>query len=62
MPADHLVPLPERIGTADAAAVLLQGMTAHYLVTGTYVLKAGDTALIHAAAAASACCWCRWPG
>ena len=50
VPADHLVPLPGKTGPADAAAVLLQGMTAHYLVTGTYVLKAGDTALVHAAA------------
>ncbi len=50
VPADQVVPLPEGTEPADAAAVLLQGMTAHYLVTGTYVLKAGDTALVHAAA------------
>ena len=50
VPAGQLVPLPEGTGPADAAAVLLQGMTAHYLVTGTYALKAGETALVHAAA------------
>ena len=51
VPADRVVPLPEGTGAAaDAAALLLQGMTAHYLATGSYVLKAGDTALVHAAA------------
>ena len=50
VPADRVVPLPEGTGTSDAAALLLQGMTAHYLATGSYVLKAGDTALVHAAA------------
>ena len=49
-PPDQLVPLPARIEPADAAAVLLQGMTAHYLTTGTYPLQEGDTALVHAAA------------
>ena len=50
VPADQLIPLPGKIEPAHAAAVLLQGMTAHYLVTGTCVLEAGDTALVHAAA------------
>jgi NADPH2:quinone reductase len=50
VPADRLVALPDGMGAADAAAVLLQGMTAHYLATGSYVLRAGDTALVHAAA------------
>ena len=50
VPAGNLVPLPEGTGTADAAALLLQGMTAHYLATGSYDLRAGDTALVHAAA------------
>jgi NADPH:quinone reductase len=50
VPADRLVPLPASVDAADAAAVLLQGMTAHYLATGSYPLQAGDTALVHAAA------------
>lgn len=49
-PADALVPLPPDIDTGAAAAVMLQGMTAHYLTHSTYPLGAGDTALIHAAA------------
>lgn len=49
-PAARLVPVPEGITTKQAAAVLLQGMTAHYLATDTYPLKAGDTCVVHAAA------------
>src|SRR5437016_6218346 len=50
VPAAKLVTLPPGITAQQAAAVLLQGMTAHYLAVSTYPLKAGDTALIHAAA------------
>ncbi|MCL4468074.1 MAG: quinone oxidoreductase [Deltaproteobacteria bacterium] len=50
VPAWRLVPVPDGIGTQQAAAVMLQGMTAHYLACSTYPLKAGDTALVHAAA------------
>ena len=50
VPAARLVKLPDNIDFNSAAAAMLQGMTAHYLVTSTYVLKSGDTALIHAAA------------
>jgi NADPH2:quinone reductase len=42
--------VPDGVDARQAAAVMLQGMTAHYLVTSTYPLKAGETALIHAAA------------
>jgi NADPH:quinone reductase len=49
-PASRLVHIPERVTLEQAAAVLLQGMTAHYLALSTYALKAGDTALVHAAA------------
>jgi NADPH:quinone reductase len=49
-PAGKLVPIPERVSLEQAAAVLLQGMTAHYLALSTYPLKEGDTALVHAAA------------
>ncbi|MDR5694494.1 MAG: quinone oxidoreductase [Armatimonadota bacterium] len=50
VPASRLVKLPEGIDFSTAAAVLLQGMTAHYLTHSTYPLKPGDIALVHAAA------------
>jgi len=50
VPADRLVLLPPGITEQLAAAAMLQGMTAHYLVHDTYPLKKGETALIHAAA------------
>ncbi|HLV37149.1 MAG TPA: quinone oxidoreductase [Spirillospora sp.] len=50
VPAWTLVPLPDSISTQEAAAVLLQGLTAHYLCYSTYPLRAGEAALIHAAA------------
>ena len=48
--AERLVPLPDETSFEAAAAVMLQGMTAHYLSHDSYRLKTGDTALIHAAA------------
>jgi len=50
VPAWHLFKLPDTVDYKIAAAVMLQGMTAHYLTHSTYVLKPDDTALIHAAA------------
>ncbi|MEP7338499.1 MAG: quinone oxidoreductase [Acidobacteriota bacterium] len=50
VPAWKLVKVPAGVSAQQAAATMLQGMTAHYLVTSVYPLKAGDTALIHAAA------------
>lgn len=50
VPAARLVPLPKGTSDEQAAAVLLQGMTAHYLVDGIFPVKAGDRVLIHAAA------------
>src|SRR5947208_360971 len=50
LPADRLVKLPAALDARTAAAVMLQGMTAHYLAISTYPLKSGDTCLIHAAA------------
>ncbi len=50
VPADRLVRVPAGITDHQAAAAMLQGMTAHYLVNSTYPLKKGETALIHAAA------------
>jgi NADPH2:quinone reductase len=49
-PADRVVPIPDRVTSRQAAAVILQGMTAHYLVYSTYRLGEGDTCLVHAAA------------
>jgi len=50
IPADRLVPIPKGVSDEQAAAAMLQGMTAHYLSHDTYPLKQGETALIHAAA------------
>jgi len=50
VPAWKLVSLPRAIDSRSAAAVMLQGMTAHYLTHSTYPLKKGETALVHAAA------------
>src|SRR5271167_2135410 len=50
VPADRLVKIPSGVGEREAAAAMLQGMTAHYLSHDTYPLKKGETALIHAAA------------
>jgi NADPH2:quinone reductase len=50
IPANRLVHVPEGLQTRQAAAMMLQGITAHYLATSTYPLKSGDTALVHAGA------------
>jgi NADPH2:quinone reductase len=50
VPADRLVALPSGVDSKQGAAMMLQGMTAHYLASTTYPLKPGDTALIHAGA------------
>ena len=50
VPADRLVPVPQGVTDQQAAAAMLQGMTAHYLSHDTFPLKQGETALIHAAA------------
>jgi len=50
VPADRLIKVPDKLKDQEAAAAMLQGMTAHYLVHSTYPLKKGETALIHAAA------------
>jgi NADPH:quinone reductase len=49
-PVDKIVKIPDGVDTKTAAAAMLQGMTAHFLVNDTYKLKAGDTCLIHAVA------------
>ncbi|HET7442266.1 MAG TPA: quinone oxidoreductase [Terriglobales bacterium] len=50
VPADRLVKIPSGVDDRQAAATMLQGMTAHYLVYDTFPLKKGQTALVHAAA------------
>ena len=50
VPAARLVKVPPDLDAKSAAAVMLQGMTAHYLANTTYPLKAGDAAFVHAAA------------
>jgi NADPH2:quinone reductase len=50
VPAGRAVPVPAEVATETAAAVLLQGVTAHYLATTVYPVRAGDDVLIHAAA------------
>ena len=49
-PASHTVRVPDGVASPLAAALLLQGLTAHYLACDTFPLKPGDTALVHAAA------------
>ncbi|RIJ76305.1 quinone oxidoreductase [Nakamurella silvestris] len=49
-PADRLIPVPDSISDVQAAAVPLQGLTAHYLARTSYPIRSGDTVLIHAGA------------
>ena len=49
-PAERLVKVPDGVSSETAAAVLLQGMTAHYLVHSTYAVQRGDEVLVHAGA------------
>ncbi len=49
-PADRLVSIPDGLDANQAAALMLQGMTAQYLTRTTYALREGDTCLVHAAA------------
>lgn len=50
VPAARAVPVPDGVTTEQAAAVLLQGMTAQFLCTSTYAVRPGDTVVVHAAA------------
>ncbi len=58
--ADRLVVLPNGIDFSTAAAMMLQGMTAQYLIRRTYPVKAGDTVLVHAAAGGVGLIMCQW--
>jgi NADPH:quinone reductase len=58
--ADRLVKLPDAIGFEEAAAMMLQGMTAQYLLRTTYRVKPGQTILVHAAAGGVGLLMCQW--
>jgi NADPH:quinone reductase len=60
MPADRLVPVPDGITDQQAAAMMLKGMTAWYLVRRTHAVKSGETILIHAAAGGVGLIVCQW--
>ncbi len=59
VPASKLVPIPDQVETAVAAAAMLQGMTAHYLTHSTYPVKPGDQVLVHAAAGGAGLLLCQ---
>jgi NADPH2:quinone reductase len=60
LPADRLVKLPDPISFETAAAMMLQGMTAQYLLRRTYKVKAGDPIVVHAAAGGVGLILCQW--
>jgi NADPH2:quinone reductase len=60
MPADRVVKLPDGVSSEIAAAMMLKGMTAQYLLRRTYPVKAGDTILFHAAAGGVGLIACQW--
>ncbi len=60
MPADRLVVVPEGIDDQQAAAMMLKGMTAEYLLRRTYPVRSGDTILFHAAAGGVGLIACQW--
>ncbi|MCB1908583.1 MAG: quinone oxidoreductase [Rhodocyclaceae bacterium] len=60
MPADRLLRLPDGIPFETAAAMMLQGLTAQYLLRRTYRVEAGDAILIHAAAGGVGLIVCQW--
>ena len=59
-PADRLVKLPAGLDEKTAAAMMLKGLTAHYLIRRTYRVKKGDTILMHAAAGGVGQILCQW--
>ena len=58
--ADRLIKLPDAVDSRTAAALMLQGLTAQYLVHRTYKLQAGETILVHAAAGGVGLLLCQW--
>src|SRR4051812_9432670 len=60
VPAARVVPLPEAIDERTAAAMMIRGMTARYLLRETYAVKRGDAILIHAASGGVGLILCQW--
>ena len=60
IPADRLVKLPDSISSEQAAAAMLQGMTAHMLLRSVHRVEAGETILVHAAAGGVGLIMCQW--
>lgn len=60
VPADRLLPLPKSIGFETAAAMMLKGLTAQYLLRQTHKVREGDTILVHAAAGGVGLILCQW--
>jgi NADPH:quinone reductase len=60
MPAEKLVRLPDEVPDQTAAAVMLKGLTAHYLLRRTFPVKPGDIVLVHAAAGGVGLLLCQW--
>ena len=60
LPADRAVKLPDKISYEQAAAMMLKGMTAQYLLRRTYKVQKGDNVLIHAAAGGVGLIACQW--
>ena len=59
-PADKLLHLPDGLDDKQVAALLMKGMTAHYLLHRTYKVQPGDTILVHAAAGGMGLILCQW--
>ncbi|MCG7987274.1 MAG: quinone oxidoreductase [Candidatus Thiodiazotropha weberae] len=60
IPAERLVKIPDEISDREAAAMMLKGMTAEYLICRTYQVKAGETILVHAASGGVGQILCQW--
>jgi NADPH2:quinone reductase len=60
LPAGVLVPIPDEVTDQTAAAIMLKGMTSQYLIRRTYLVKAGETVLFHAAAGGVGLIACQW--
>ena len=60
VPADRLIKLPKKVSYETAAAMMLKGLTAQYLLRQTYKVREGDTILVHAAAGGVGLILCQW--
>ncbi|MEJ0045175.1 MAG: quinone oxidoreductase [Rhodospirillales bacterium] len=60
IPADRVIKLPDGVSSKVAAAIMLQGLTAHYLIHRTHAVKPGETILVHAAAGGVGLLLCQW--